>query len=116
MLKRNALVFLLAASLPLAVHAGDSYTVDPPHTFAHFTISHLGFTTMHGRFDKSSGKVTLDRVAKNGTIDIAIESGSVSTGYAKRDDHLKSPDFFNAVEFPNITYESSAIKFKGDAP
>lgn len=116
MLKRNALVFLLAASLPLAVHAGDSYTVDPPHTFAYFTISHLGFSTMHGRFDKSSGKVTLDRVAKNGTIDIAIESGSVSTGYAKRDDHLKSPDFFNAVEFPNIAYKSSAIKFKGDAP
>lgn len=116
MMKRNALAFLLAASLPLAAHASDSYTVDPPHTFAHFTINHLGFSTMHGRFDKSSGKITLDRAAKNGTVDIAIESGSISTGFAKRDDHLKSPDFFNAVEFPSITYKSSSIKFKGDAP
>lgn len=116
MLKRNALAFLLAASLPLAVHAGDSYTVDPQHTFPHFTVSHLGFSTMHGRFNKTSGKVTLDRAAKTGSVDIAIESASVDTAFAKRDEHLKSPDFFNAAEFPNITYKSDNIKFKGDTP
>jgi len=116
MLKRNALAFLLAVSLPLAAHAGDSYTVDPAHTFPHFTINHLGFSTMHGRFDKTSGKITLDRAAKTGSVDIAIESASVSTGFAKRDEHLKSPDFFNAAEFPSITYKSSSMKFKGDAP
>lgn len=116
MLKRNALAFLFAASLPLAAHASDSYTADPPHTFAHFTVSHFGFSTMHGRFDKTSGKVTLDRAAKNGSVDIAIESASVDTGFAKRDEHLKSPDFFNAAEFPSITYKSNSIKFKGDTP
>jgi len=115
MLKRNALAVLLAA-LPYAAQASDSYTVDPEHTFTHFTINHLGFSTMHGRFDKSSGKVTLDPAAKNGSIEISIESGSVSTGFAKRDDHLKSPDFFNAAEFPSITFKSSKIKFKGDVP
>ena len=116
MLKRNAIAVLLAASLPLAAHAADSYTIDPNHTFPHFSISHLGFSTMQGRFDKSSGKVTLDRAAKNGSLDIAIEAASVSTGYAKRDEHLKSPDFFNAAEFPTIAYKSNAIKFKGDTP
>lgn len=116
MLKRNALACLLAASLPLTAHAGDSYTADPAHTYAHFTVSHFGFSTMHGRFDKTSGKVTLDRAAKTGAVDIAIESASVSTGFAKRDEHLKSPDFFNAAEFPSITYKSSSIKFKGDTP
>ncbi|MBI3902171.1 MAG: polyisoprenoid-binding protein [Nitrosomonadales bacterium] len=114
-MKRNAIAILIAASLPLAAHA-DSYTIDPPHTFANFSISHMGFSTMHGRFDKSSGKVTLDRAAKTGSVDIAIETASVSTGFAKRDDHLKSPDFFNAAEFPTITYKSSAVKFKGDNP
>ena len=116
MLKHKAIALLLAASLPLAAHAADSYTADPPHTFALFSVSHFGFSTMHGRFDKSSGKVTLDRAAKNGTVDIAIEAASVSTGFAKRDEHLKSPDFFNAAEFPTIAYKSSSIKFNGDTP
>lgn len=116
MLKHKAIALLFAASLPLAVHAADSYTADPPHTFALFSVSHFGFSTMHGRFDRSSGKVTLDRAAKNGTVDIAIEAASVSTGFAKRDEHLKSPDFFNAAEYPTIAYKSSSIKFKGDTP
>ena len=116
MMKRTVIVALLAASLPLAAHAAESYTVDPMHTFPHFSISHLGFSTMQGRFDKSSGKVTLDRAAKTGSVDIAIEAASVSTGYSKRDDHLKSPDFFNAAEFPSITFKSTSVKFNGDTP
>ncbi|HEY5995211.1 MAG TPA: YceI family protein [Gallionellaceae bacterium] len=115
MLKRHALVMLLAV-LPFAAHASDSYTIDPPHTFAHFTVNHLGFSTMHGRFDKTSGKATLDMAAKTGSVEISIESGSISTGFAKRDDHLKSPDFFNAAEFPAITFKSKKFNFKGDAP
>ena len=115
MFKCNAIAILLAASLPLAAHA-DSYTVDPAHTFPHFSISHLGFSTLQGRFDKTSGKIMLDRAARTGSVDIAIDATSVSTGFAKRDEHLKSPDFFNAAEFPSITYKSSAVKFKGDTP
>lgn len=115
MLKRNTLALVLAASLPLAAHA-ESYTIDPNHTFAHFAVSHLGFSTMHGRFDKTSGKITLDRAAKTGAVDVSIETASVSTGFSKRDDHLKSPDFFNAAEFPAITYKSTAVKFRGDMP
>lgn len=106
----------ISAALPLNALAVDSYTIDPFHTFPHFTINHLGFSTMHGRFDKSSGKVTLDRAAKTGSVDIAIEAASVSTGYVKRDEHLRSPDFFNAAEFPSITFKSTAMHFKGDAP
>lgn len=121
MLKQNAVALLFAAALPLtalsqAAQAAESYTADPMHTYALFSVSHFGFSTMHGRFDKSSGKITLDRAAKNGTVDIAIEAASVSTGYAKRDEHLKSPDFFNAAEFPEISYKSSSVKFKGDTP
>jgi len=114
-MKRNAVAFLIAAALPFAAQA-ESYTIDPAHTYPNFSISHLGFSTMHGRFDKTSGKITLDRAAKSGSVDISIETVSVSTGFAKRDDHLRSPDFFNAAEFPAITYKSSSVKFKGDAP
>jgi polyisoprenoid-binding protein YceI len=79
MFKRNAIAVLLAASLPLAAHAADSYTIDPPHTFPRFMINHLGFSTMEGRFDKTSGKITLDRAAKNGSVDIAIDARRISS-------------------------------------
>lgn len=123
MLKRNSIAALLFANLSLvsaylpgSAHAAESFTVDPAHTYAHFSISHLGFSTMQGRFDRSSGKVTLDRTAKNGSVEITIDAGSISTGWAKRDQHLNSPDFFNAAEFPTVTYKSSIVKFKGDSP
>lgn len=116
MLKHPAIACLLAVGLPLTVHAADSYTVDPAHTFPLFSVSHFGYSTMHGRFDRSSGKVTLDRATRKGTIDITIDAASVSTGFAKRDEHLKSPDFFNVAEFPSITYQSDSMNFNGDTP
>ena len=106
----------VSLALPFSALAADSYTIDSAHTYPHFSISHLGFSTMQGRFDKTSGTVTLDRAAKSGSVDITIETASISTGFAKRDEHLKSPDFFNAAEFPSITYKSTAIHFKGDTP
>jgi polyisoprenoid-binding protein YceI len=116
MLKQKIIAVLLLASLPFATHAADFYSMDPQHTYAHFSVNHLGFSTMQGRFDKSSGKVILNRAAKSGSVDVTIEAASITTGFGKRDDHLRSPDFFNVVEFPNLTYKSSAVKFKGDIP
>ena len=108
MLRKNAVALLIASCLSVSAFAADSYTVDPTHTYAHFTVSHFGYSTMHGRFDQSAGKVTLDTAAKTGTVDITIQAASVSTGYGKRDDHLRSPDFFNAAEFPTITYKAGS--------
>ena len=116
MLKPLFTALLISVSLPVSAFAADSYIVDSYHTFPHFSINHLGFSTLQGRFDKTSGTVTLDRAAKTGSVNISIETGSVSTGYVKRDEHLKSPDFFNAAEFPMITYKSTAVHFKGDTP
>lgn len=115
-MQKKLFAILFAASLPMSALAAESYTIDPPHTFPRFMINHLGFSTMQGRFDTTSGKVTLDRAAKTGTVDISVDVASISTGFKKRDDHLKSPDFFNAAEFPTITYKSNSIKFNGDTP
>ena len=116
MLSRISIAALLFSTVPLMSHAAESYTIDPSHTYPHFSVSHLGFSTMQGRFEKSSGKVTLDRAAKKGTVEISIEATSISTGWAKRDEHLRGPDFFNAAEFPTISYKSSAVKFQGNNP
>lgn len=114
----------LALTLPLAAAAApESYALDPYHTYPHFAVDHFGVSTMWGRFDKSSGKFTIDRAAKKGTLELTIETASLSTGDndkgsrpRSRDEHLKSADFFNVAEFPRMTFKASAVKFSGDAP
>lgn len=102
---------LLALSLALPATAlADTYTIDPNHTSIYFAINHLGFSTVYGRFDKFSGKISIDWQTGTGTADVTVDAGSVDTNVAKRDDHLRSPDFLNAMEFPQITFKSSAVK------
>lgn len=91
-----------------------SYTIDPAHTYPHFAISHLGFSTMHGRFNKTTGKLDIDLEKKTGAVDITIDAASVDTGFPKRDDHLRTPDFFNVAEFPEIKYKSTKVTITGD--
>lgn len=109
---KRVLLVMSTLSLPVIAMA-DSYTIDPAHTFPNFTINHLGFSTMHGRFDKTTGSISMDRAKGTGSVDVVIEAASVSTGFQKRDDHLRSPDFFNAVEFPTITFKSTKVNFQG---
>lgn len=109
------LVVLTLVALPLSGYAApESYTIDPLHTYPNFTIDHLGFSTMHGRFGKTTGKLTIDREKGRGSVDVAIDAASIDTGFIKRDDHLRSPDFLNVVEFPEITYKSTKVTIKPD--
>ena len=100
---------LVILGISVQVNAAD-YTIDPSHTYPNFTINHLGFSTMHGRFNKSSGKLSIDLEKGTGSVDVTIDVASIDTGFKKRDDHLRSPDFFNANEFPSITFKSTNVK------
>ncbi len=111
---RKFMSAVVLAVLPIAVMAADSFTVDPLHTFPNFTINHLGFSTMHGRFGKTAGKLTVDEANHTGSVAITIDAASVDTGFIKRDDHLRSPDFLNAKEFPEITYKSTKVTINKD--
>ena len=102
------------ATAGFAASAADTYTIDSNHTFPSFEINHMGFSTFRGRFDKTSGTVTLDSAKKTGSADITIDVASVSTGVEKLNEHLKTPDFFDAASFPTITFKSNSFKFKGD--
>jgi len=112
-----------ALALPLAAAAAPvNYDVDPVHTFPQFMVGHFGAAFLHGRFNKTSGKLVLDREAKSGTIEITIDTASVDTGPHEllgrprtRDDHLRTPDFFNVKEFPRMTYKGTA-KWTGEWP
>jgi len=115
---------LVAAALPLSASAApESYVIDPYHTIPYWETDHLGFTTMRGRFDKPTGKFTIDTAAKTGTLEIVIETKTLSTGDSERDarsrtrdEHLRTPDFFNVTEFPTMTYKATSVKFVGDNP
>ncbi|MDO8412185.1 MAG: YceI family protein [Gallionellaceae bacterium] len=107
---------LLAVTLPCCVSAAETYTVDPKHSNIHFSVSHFWFTTTHGRFDKLSGQVALDRAAKTGMMDITIAADSINTGIDLRDKNLRSANFFDVAKFPNVSYQSSALRFNGDTP
>ena len=113
-MRKLILASALVAAPVVTANAADSYTIDPTHTFPNFTINHLGFSTLHGRFDSTKGKITLDRANNTGSVDISIDAGSISTGFKKRDDHLRSPDFLNVGEFPEITYKSTKVSINGD--
>jgi polyisoprenoid-binding protein YceI len=104
------------AAIGYVAQAADTYKIDPNHSFPSFEINHMGFSTFRGRFDKTSGTITIDVAKKAGSADVTIDVDSVSTGVDKLNTHLKSPDFFDAAKFPTITFKSSSFKFKGDTP
>ena len=115
---------LLVLALPAGVMAEvESFNIDPFHTVPYWETDHMGFATMRGRFDRAAGKFTVDRAAKSGTMEIVIQTATLSTGDTERDgrprtrdEHLKNADFFNVAEFPTMTFRSTSVKFKGDDP
>lgn len=92
----------------------ETYELDPTHTYPHFTVSHLGFSTMRGRFNNTSGTLTMDKAKGTGSVEIEIDVNSIDTAHEKRDKHLRSPDFFNAAEFPKMTYKSTKVTINKD--
>jgi polyisoprenoid-binding protein YceI len=115
---------LALAALPLlAVAAPESYLIDPPHTHAYFEVDRFKTLTMNGRFTGLSGKFTMDRAAKTGTVELTIPTATVSIGDIERagrprtgDEHMRSADFFNVAEFPTMTFKSTKVVFNGDLP
>ena len=108
------LAILLTGLLAAPAFAVDNYTVDSRHTWPVFEVNHLGFSTQRGRFNKSSGKVTLDTAAKKGSVELVIETASIDMGFEKWDEHMKSDEFFNVAQFPTMRFASDKLVFDGD--
>lgn len=103
---------LLAAG-PAAAHsaAPGVYKIDPVHSYAFFTSTHLGVSKFTGRFNKLTGEVTADGQGAGNKVAAEIDITSVDTGFADRDKHLKSPDFFAAAQYPKARFESTKVSF-----
>lgn len=107
-----AIVVLLAAPPSLAQQ--ETYTIDPQHTFPSFEINHFGYSLQRGRFDKTTGTITVDPAARKGSVNVVIDAGSVNTGVPKLEEHLRAEDFFNVAKHPTITFRSTGMTFEGD--
>ena len=105
-----AVLMALGTTLGALAHGADTYTVDPVHSSISFVTSHAGISYIHGRFNDYSGKFVVDKAdpAKS-SFSLSIKIESVDTGNIKRDDHLRAPDYFNAKQFPNLTFQSTKV-------
>jgi polyisoprenoid-binding protein YceI len=105
------LSLIVALSTAAAVRAADTYKVDPVHSQIVFQINHLGVSNILGRFNEPGGTFVLDNDdAGKSTFEISVAAKNVDTGFQKRDDHLRSPDFFNVKQFPTISFKSTGVK------
>jgi len=110
------LTVLFASLLAFPVVAEVDYTIDPTHTWPMFEVNHIGFSTQHGRFDKTSGKIALDIAAKKGSVELVIDTASINIGFANWNDHMKGEDFFNVESFPTMRFTADKLTFDGDKP
>jgi len=102
-----------AAASGVRTEPATAWAFDPPHCSVMFFVKHI-LAKVPGRFDSYSGTVRFDPANLDGSsIDVSVDMGSVDTGVAKRDEHLKSPDFFDAAKYPGMRFVSQRITSRG---
>lgn len=106
---------ILAAALTVSSFAfASSWDIDSAHAAANFAVKHLAISTVNGTLGAVTGKVELDdKDVTKSKIEASIDVKGINTKEPKRDDHLRSKDFFEADKFPNITFKSTKIE-KGE--
>ncbi len=110
--------FSLVAAAPFVQHAVASaqkntrtFEIDPIHSMVMFRIGHLGVSYTYGRFNEPTGAYNIDVGNPSASfINITLDATKVDTANERRDNHLRSPDFFNAKQFPTITFKSTSFE------
>jgi polyisoprenoid-binding protein YceI len=105
-----ATVFLASAA-----SAADTYKIDPTHSYVGFKVSHLGFSNMIGMFEEVSGEFTYDvENPSNSSVSVEVNTDSVNTNMAERDNHIRSADFLDVAVAPTASFKSTAIEVTGE--
>ena len=101
----------------IASAAPVTYNVDPNHTFPSFETDHMGgLSVWRGKFNATSGTVTLDKEGQTGAVDIKIDAKSLDFGHEKLNGHVKNADMLDVEKFPTATYTGKLAGFKNGAP
>ncbi len=110
---RSLFLLVSLSQLGSAVQAA-SYLLDSSHTSAYFAASHFERSMVRGRFNRISGQIDFDEANRSGTVDVRIDPDSIDTGLRVLNDVLKSAQFFDAEQFPEIRFQSTGFEFEGE--
>jgi polyisoprenoid-binding protein YceI len=105
----------LASTLMPDVALATSYKLDPDHTFPSLEFSHMGLSIWRGKFNRTTGSVTLNLAARTGTVTVEVETDSIDFGLDSMHEFAVRPDWLNVAKFPAMTYTGSIV-FQGDKP
>lgn len=93
-----------------------TWQLDPAHSSIQFVARHMMLSKVRGEFEQFAVDLNLDPAhPQNSSVEARIDAGSINTREAQRDTHLKSPDFLNAAEFPELVFKSTRIEKTGEA-
>lgn len=96
------------------IASADTWQVDSAHTQANFKVRHMMISWVHGKITEATGKVEYDgKDFTKASVDVTLDPKSIDTGNAKRDEHLRSPDFFDVAKFPTMAFKSTKITKAG---
>ncbi|MBI5924292.1 MAG: polyisoprenoid-binding protein [Aquabacterium sp.] len=116
-MKHHFALFCLAACTGAAQAAPVSYVIDPSHTFPSFEADHMGGVSVwRGKFNKSSGKVVMDRAASSGEVEIVIDMDSIDYGFDLMNTKAKSAELFDTARFPQSVYKGKLEGFVNGGP
>jgi polyisoprenoid-binding protein YceI len=107
----------LGAVCASAIAAPVTYNIDSNHTFPSFEADHMGGLSLwRGKFKSTSGKITLDKEAGAGTVEVTIDTKSIDFGNQALNDHWQRPDFFDTAQHPTATYTGRLVDFRNGMP
>ncbi|TDD92649.1 hypothetical protein E1202_01260 [Saccharopolyspora karakumensis] len=89
------------------------WRIDPVHSSIQVTAKHLGLSSIHGRFNEFSGEVRIGTPIEKSLVEARINADTIDTGNTLRDDHLRTEDFLNVAEYPEITFRSTGLRPRG---
>ena len=113
--RKLTIAALVASTAGPALAAVDKYEIDPSHTYPSLEFSHMGISVWRGKFNKTTGSISIDRAAGTGTVHVVIDTASINFGLDAMDEKARSEDFFDVARYPIATYKGT-LQFVGDQP
>lgn len=115
-MRAAALPFALLIAAVAAIAAEREYEIDPAHTYPSFEADHLGISTWRGKFNRSEGRVWLDREAETGRVEIEVEIASIDFGHEEMNRVAQEPMLFDAAAHPRASYRGRLVDFREGLP
>ena len=113
------LLFLIPVAALATAAAAEPvvYDVDPRHTYPSFEADHAGgLSNWRGKINETSGRITLDRAAQTGSVEMTMNMASIDFGLEEMNEHARSPDIFDVAKYPTAVYKGTLAKFESDRP